>query len=485
MISFSKCLQAGAFTAIALCHGVLGQVCDFPGQGLLIKQPADANALRSCREVNGNLVIFPVHTADIDLSGPEVIHGSIFGDEDMSSSDSSVNIASTTLTRVDGHVTMIGSMYRSTIQNLSFPNLHTVGGSFALERTYGLTYLDVTNLHTVGSIHIIAPGLSTLKHTALRRVGPSYDAQKIARTFGPQNGILIGTTSLESVDSIFNNNIKVESASLFASGRIKRVVVGFNESAKLLIHGAEDADAGQLEVVLGGESTTSIHIGEMEMQYGISGFRRSPNLQNLTVDKYYSALTNMSHLHLPFDQLGWLYLEAEKYMTWVSNPPQAAQWSNFSLTISRTEVNFTSEYMPDEKGGWVRSWYWPQKDIFSVDISSGNLTTAFLYVSPHNAMRYLLFPDTSPSESFFEYQNATVNTTSQPKVLHEFRLTPDNVATLDCEPFRNLVEQGIIGSFECYSRLKDSSAYSWRETSVLSSTWSAVAIAAIVYFTAL
>ncbi|KAK6217367.1 hypothetical protein QIS74_07481 [Colletotrichum tabaci] len=466
MIGFSKCLQAGAFTAIALCHGVLGQVCDFPGQGLLINQPGDANALRNCREVNGNLVISPVHTADIDLSGPEVIHGSIFGDEDMSYSNSSVNIASTTLTRVDGHVTITGSMYRSTLQNLSFPNLHTVGGSFVLERTYGLTYLDVTNLHTVGSIHIIAPGLSTLKHTALRRVGPSYDAQKIARTYGPQNGILIGTTSLESVDCIFNNNIKVESASLFASGRMKRVVVGFNESAKLVIHGAEDADAGQLEVVLGGESTTSMHIGEMEMQYAISGFRRSPNLQNLTVDKYYSAFTNMSHLHLPFDQLGWLYLEAEKYMTWVSIPPQAAQWSNFSLTISRTEVNFTSEYMPDEKGGWVRSWYWPQKDIFSVDISSGNLTTAFF-------------------ESFFEYQNATVNTTSQSKILHEFRLAPDNVATLDCEPFRKLVEQGIIGSFECYSRLKDSSAYSWRETSVLSSAWSAVAIAAIVYFTAL
>ncbi|WQF88551.1 Putative Receptor L-domain superfamily [Colletotrichum destructivum] len=466
MIGFSKCLQAGAFTVIALCHGVLGQVCDFPGKGLLIKQPGDADALRNCREVNGNLVISPVHSADIDLSGPEVIHGSIFGDEYHSYSNSSVNIASTTLTRVDGHLTIIGRWYITSIQNLSFPNLQTVGGTFALQRPYGLTYVDVTNLHTVGSIEIIAPELSTLKHTALRSVGPSYDTQKIARTYGLQNGILIGTTSLESVDSIFNNNIKVESASFTASTRVKRLVVGFKESAKLVIYGADDADAGQLEVVLGGESTTSMHIGEMQMQYAISGFRRSPNLQNLTADKYYSAFTNMTHLHLPFDQLGSLYLEAEEYMTWVSVPPQAAQWSNFSLTISRTEVNLTSEYMPDEKGGWVRSWYWPQKDMFSVDIGSGNLTPAFF-------------------ESFLEYQKATVNTTSQPKVLHEFRLNPYNIATFDCEPFKKLAEQGIIGGLGCYSWRKDSSAYSWRETSVLSSTWSAVAIAAIVYFTAL
>ncbi|WYZ42377.1 hypothetical protein EsH8_VI_000076 [Colletotrichum jinshuiense] len=464
MISFSKCLQAGTFTAIALCHGVLGQVCDFPGKGLLITQPGDADALRNCREVNGNLVISPVNTADIDLSGPEVIHGSIFGDESNSTGHTSINISSTTLTRVDGHLTIEGEQQNSSIQNLSFPNLNTVGGTFSLWHLFSLTYLDVTNLHTVGSIEIKAPGLSTLKHTALRSVGPSYDTQKIARIRGIQSGIMIGDTNLESVDSIFNNNIKVESASLYDSIGIKRVVVGFKESAQLVIHGAEGA--GQLEVVLGGESTTSMHIGEMQLQYDIADFRRSPSLQNLTAGKFFSYHTNMKHLHLPFDQVGSVYLQGEENMTWVSVPPQAAQWSNFSLFITQNKVNLTSEYMPDEKGGWVRSWYWPQKDMFSVDIRSGNLTPAFF-------------------ESFFDYQNATANTTSQPKVLHEFRLAPDNIATLDCRPFRKLAEQGNIAGFECDSWLKDSYAYSWRETSVLSMTWSAVAIAVVMYFTAL
>ncbi|GKT60290.1 hypothetical protein ColTof4_00424 [Colletotrichum tofieldiae] len=328
--------------------------------------PRDADILRNCREVNGNVVVALIETANIDLSGPEVIHGNLSGTEQYMSKGTSLNISSTTLTTVDGHLSISG-YGNPAIQNISFPRLNTVGGTFSLWNLGNLVYVDITNLHTVGAFDIWAWRLSTLKHKELRKIAPA-----------PWNreGIRISETSLESVDSIFNNNIKVGHASLYGSSALKRVVVGFNESASLILSGSPETK--QLEVVLGGESTTSMHIGLISLSGDVASFQRSSSLQKLTADSFQSYENHYKHLHLPFDQLSSLELYRDESLEWISIPPQATRWANFSLRIDHTKANLSSEYMIDEKGELVRSWYWPQRDMFRINIGSGNMTLAFL-----------------------------------------------------------------------------------------------------------
>ncbi|KZL68550.1 hypothetical protein CI238_00010 [Colletotrichum incanum] len=252
----------------------------------------DANALRNCREVNGNVIVAPQDTANIDLSGPEAIHGSISGTEKYMRKGTSLNISSTTLTTLDGHLSISGYGNPSKV---SMPSaVHSVSGY----------------------------------------------------------------------------------ASLYGSSTLKRVVVGFNKSANLILSGSPETK--QLEVVLGSESTTPTHIGLISLSGDVSSFQRSSILQKLTADSFQSYENHYKHLHLPFDQLSSLTLFKDKSLEWISVPPPASQWANFSLRTDNTKANLSSEYMIHEKGELVRSWYWPQRDMFRINTFSGNMTLAFL-----------------------------------------------------------------------------------------------------------
>ncbi|KAK0374280.1 hypothetical protein CLIM01_08342, partial [Colletotrichum limetticola] len=62
------------------------------------------------------------------------------------------------------------------------------------------------------------------------------------------------------------------------------------------------------------------------------------------------------HLDLPFDHLGNLTIRNERELVWLSVPPQAEQWEDFSLDIGyNPNLNLSTEYRVSEKGEMIRS----------------------------------------------------------------------------------------------------------------------------------
>ncbi|WYZ41493.1 hypothetical protein EsH8_V_000388 [Colletotrichum jinshuiense] len=449
---FSVWLQA-ILTACILCHGVLGKICTTTDEYFSITKLEDVELLRDCDEVEGDIKIGPEVFGNIDLSGPKIVHGNItaIGIEGIGGIEGirsiNITISSSTLTTVDGSFLVAGQLkFAPAVNNISLPRLNTVGNTFSISGLPTLTYLDVTDLHTFAHFELSTPRLSTLKHTEVRNVTGKRAS----------NGIFIAETNLESMDSLFNNNISINSVSVYSSIGLKRVTVGFNNVGSLMVSNSGNDDG--LEIVLGGQDTVSMQLGYITLTHGCVALKRSDQLQTLTVNSFVSYYNNWTHLHLPFDQLSIFRAFNEQTLKWISIPPQAMQWADFSLYINgNPNLNLSSEYMIGENGELVRSWYWPQNDMKMISISGGLVTNAFF-------------------DSFLEYHNATVSNVKKPKVVDSFRLYPNTSSNVDCKPFEMLATDGILHDFGCYVNVEDSSAYSWREKSLFATTLAAAVV---------
>ncbi|KAF6832570.1 hypothetical protein CPLU01_06112 [Colletotrichum plurivorum] len=377
--------------------------------GILTQE--DAEAVRKCRVVDGDILIAVEESQDIDLSGVEVVTGGIAAVSIPY--NIRITISSSTLTTVGGALSLFEV---HALRRLSLPKLEIVGRWFSLYYCNNLEYLDITSLHTAQSFQIIAPKLSVLEHTEIREI----------KGTGPDEGIFIGASSLESVNSVFDNNIKVNRAILEKSPKLKRVVVGFNETDVLAIDNTAFKEGPSFDVIFGGKNTRSQKMREINLSGGVASVRRDSRLQSLVAETFTARANNGTHLHLPFDQLRKAVVRDDKVLKWISNTARAEQWTDFSLVLANIpNLNLSSEYTVNNRGVTVQTWHWPKKDMVEVMVKDGtNVKEGFF-------------------TSFLEHENATAHTAEQTKVKN-FVLEPQNKQELDCRPFKPLFDEGVL-----------------------------------------
>lgn len=321
--------------------------------------------MRNCRVVDGDILIAVETSQDIDLSGVEVVTGGIAAVSVPYSIE--ITLSSSTLTAVGGALSLFEV---HALRRLSLPKLETVGRWFSLYYCNNLEYLDITSLHTAQSFQIIAPKLSTLKHTEIREI----------KGTGPDEGIFVGASSLESVNSIFDNNIKVNRAVIERSPKLKRVVVGFNETNALTIDNSAIKEGSSFNVIFGGRDTRSQKLGDVDLAGGAASVRRDSRLQSLVAETFTARANNGTHLHLPFDQLRRAVVRDDKVLARLSNTARAEQWADFSLVLlNNPKLDLSSEYTVNNRGDTVKTWHWPKKDMAEVTIKDGtNVKEGFL-----------------------------------------------------------------------------------------------------------
>ncbi|KAK1452426.1 hypothetical protein CCUS01_10917 [Colletotrichum cuscutae] len=109
-------------------HQVIGQECG----SVVITSQADADALRNCPEIFGNVTVITGASAqDIALEGVKVIHGDLVNNSQcpqvsaqcIGYNHNITSISSSTITRVNGSIILA---YDGWISGLSFPELQSM-----------------------------------------------------------------------------------------------------------------------------------------------------------------------------------------------------------------------------------------------------------------------------------------------------------------------------------------------------------------------
>lgn len=196
---------------------------------MVITSQADADALRNCPEIFGNVAVTTgAFTQGIALEGVKVIHGDLVNDSKcpqvsaqcIGYNHNITSISSSTITRVNGSVILA---YDGWITGLSFPELRSAGENFVLHKLESLKYLDVDQLESVGYMRLMyAPKLATLELSAFRNItGITYRDGPIDRSTE------LGLGGLESLDAFFKEpQLSVDQVYVYNSGKVKRLQIG-------------------------------------------------------------------------------------------------------------------------------------------------------------------------------------------------------------------------------------------------------------------
>ncbi|KAF6815204.1 hypothetical protein CSOJ01_03656 [Colletotrichum sojae] len=372
--------------SLAIARRVLGQSCN----GFNITSDESAEAARRCPDINGDVMIFPDNITDVNLDGVENINGSLsvhvgcqwwWTDKSYGCSQKTLlrSVSSTTLKTINERLSI---SQNENISSLSFPKLASVGRSFNLDLD-NLEYLDITSLETIEYLRLDTPKLSTMKHENLRNV-----------TAGMYSDLEIMATSLESVDSLIRSPLDLRRLRIEKSLKLKQITLGISSASEVYIAGnyswysdsgekIEDGQSGSAKLVLGGPETKEMRIQSLRIMNSTASIERASSLVNLEVD-FFQLDGNyfMQHLALPFDKLRSAQIRDAPALKWLSNVPQAVDWKQFTIDIADMPMlNLSSEYMIDEKGDLVRSWYWPQSDLRDVQVYA-NVTNQFFDTFP-------------------------------------------------------------------------------------------------------
>ncbi|WYZ36165.1 hypothetical protein EsH8_XI_000048 [Colletotrichum jinshuiense] len=423
-----RALLSGLVAAVSF---VLAQQ---PCESFSIVTLEDLQAARKCPVITGSVRI-SYRAPDVNLDGVVAIHGNLTtwctsptsatGSTRCIMNNFLETISSTTLTTVGGSLEFSSSI---NLSNVSFPQLATVKGLFSLTDLNSLTYLDITRLESAGKIVMKADNLQTLKHETLRKItGWGLDNSR---------HIYIATGSLKSVDSFFQQPLEVDLVEV-NSVYVKRLNYGFTKTTTLSIDAS--GPNPNITLVFGGPSIREVVVEAIHASFGLWSLERLPSLERLSAGSLRFYNNRCKRLDLPFNQLGALIVHHNSDLEWLSIPPKAKDWTDFSFYIYGSPLlNLTSEYAVDEKGEAVRFWYWPQSDIRYISIDA-NLTNDFF------------------NSLLFDHQSTSANTTKR-RVAETFLARSK---TLDCTPFKTLSDQGILPSgkdFTCsdsYSSLED------------------------------
>ncbi|KAK1535910.1 hypothetical protein CPAR01_09452 [Colletotrichum paranaense] len=414
-------------------HQVIGQECG----SVVITSQADADALRNCPEIFGNVTVITGASAqEIALEGVKVIHGDLVNVSQcpqvsaqcIGYNHNITSISSSTITRVNGSILLA---YDGWISGLSFPELQSVGENFVLHSLESLKYLDVDRLESVGYMRLMyAPKLTNLKLSAFRNI------TGITNRDGSIDGrsMELGLGGLESLDAFFKEpQLGVDDVSIYNSGKVKRLQIGAAKIGTVKFAYSTSGKPNNLTLVLGGSGITEQTIGSIQTTYSLNGIERLVNLKTLSVGSFSSFGANFyQHLDLPFDHLGNLTIRNERELVWLSVPPQAEQWEDFSLDIGyNPNLNLSTEYRVSEKGEMIRSWYWPRPNM-GKSYLRGNLSKQFF-------------------DSYFEFRNklskeALANRTEYLQVYAE--------GSFSCEPFDKL-EKKASGQYRVVCSAQD------------------------------
>ncbi|KAL0936047.1 uncharacterized protein CTRU02_208262 [Colletotrichum truncatum] len=353
---------------LIISQGVWAQNCT----SFTIRTAEDLKAARRCPEVFGDVII-GTELSHVNLDGIETIHGNFEtlaicrGERPGCNLDWPLDtISSTTLTTVGGRLLMSWS---GGLRNITLPKLRAVGRQFNLHTVPRLAYLDISLLESVGRFKIDAQNLTTMRHEGLRNLtGEGHTVKEIILSVG-----------LETIDSVLKYPLSVDQVYLYLNPRVKKVNFGLANTTQLLIYtnvtlgNRFQAIDGSTTVVVGGPETKTMHVREFYCQNATVELERLPSLGMLTVNEFrMDGSGHLEKLALPFDELRDLIIQETETLRWLSNSPQATRWANFSITIpsDNKALNLSSEYLADESGKMVRSWYWPQKDIQYVNINA-------------------------------------------------------------------------------------------------------------------
>ena len=187
---------------------------------------------------------------------------------------------------------------------------------------------------------------------------------------------------VESVDGLFENPLDPmsqgrwpgEDGQSFYGRRMSHVrslTFGWRRINALKLTGEN------LTVTLGGPSTESMEIENLEVRDGVAELRRNPKLRNLTIGAFELGFNNsITDLDLSFDQLSSVSIYGTESLRSITLPPEAENWNwngqNQGLTITNTP---NLELSPD-------TWHWPKSDISHVLIIA-NVSNEFLWVLYH------------------------------------------------------------------------------------------------------
>ncbi|KAJ5711752.1 hypothetical protein N7488_005908 [Penicillium malachiteum] len=273
---------------------------------------------------------------------------------------------------------------------------------------------------TLPLLNINAENLTTLHHTKLTNV----------------TDIEVYPVFLDSVDSVLNNAIDIASCTVQGPfPNMDTITIGFtNVSEKLSI----DAD---LNVTLGGSSTTEMNLKQFELAGNSTGLTRSSTLESLTVNQFQVTNTLMNRLYVDFDDLEYLGVwggDDFNYLEEIQFPPKAVDWTGgFKLYLQLNEnlkLNLTSQYTIDDAGKQIQTWYWPT-NISSIEIYDALIGNAFF-------------------DTFLAQEMQPLDSTPAPSILDKFVLWPNTTSVLNCTPFDTLQKMGrVTGDFDCRSPL--------------------------------
>jgi hypothetical protein len=328
---------------------------------------ADADTLRqNCRVVTGHVGIGPFtgdETVHINLDGVEMIEGTL-GEYPYARHDyftqPSYTLTSSSLKKADA---VEFGKYNTRIVNLTLPSLTSVNDYvFIGKLAYKLAYLDIRSLNSARSIALGSPDLKTLHHTNLRNV----------------TNLSIYPMQVDSLDSLSDNELNLDN--LYIKGpfpNVNNIPIGFKSVDFIQI-------SDNSSVTLGGSSTKGMTIKRLDLD-NVTGFKRSTKLMTLEVGYLkFSDPIYITHLELPFDNLGTLKIEQydDNPLKSITLPPNAVDWTGgFALVIDRApDLNLTSMYGANDQGNPIQTWYWP-KNVTLVDISAATVGNAFLFVS--------------------------------------------------------------------------------------------------------
>ncbi|KAJ5186076.1 hypothetical protein N7472_010916 [Penicillium cf. griseofulvum] len=366
-----------------------------------ITSVADADMLRqNCRVVTGHVGIGPFSgddTVHINLDGIEAIEGTL-GEYPYARhnyfTQPSYTLTSSSLKKVDA---VEFGEYNTRIVNLTLPSLTSVNDYVLIGRlAYQLAYLDITSLHSARSITLGSPDLKTLHHTNLRNV----------------TSLSIYPMQVDSLDSLSDNELNLDD--LYIKGpfpNVNNIPIGFKSVDFIQI-------SDNSSVTLGGSSTKGMTIKRLNLD-NVTGFKRSAKLKTLEVGYLkFSDPVYITHLELPFDNLGTLIIQQ-----YDANPLKS-----ITLPPQRRELD-----RADDQGNPIQTWYWP-KNVTLIDISAATVKNTFF----------------DP----FVVQQMGLNKDFPPSVLSAFRISPlENSTSFNCTTFRELQGMGRLSdadNFACY-----------------------------------
>jgi hypothetical protein len=143
-----------------------------------IASQSDANIINACPTVAGDVILATNATGTINLDGIQVIQGSLASEDCSSNCTSLTVLSSSTLVSVSQNISLQGL---SGLQNISLPQLQTVGAQFYLDSLPSLQNLSVPLLSSVGQFHLVAA--SNLVNMSLNRIenvtGPNASVEVI------------------------------------------------------------------------------------------------------------------------------------------------------------------------------------------------------------------------------------------------------------------------------------------------------------------